>query len=112
MLVQKDVDNVASVSDATREPTAEAEPTGCEQSGLCSLKHVKSFMGDVYPSAGLKASLLVSEHQVDRPQLYTRGIINNPDMTGMCVICFVMKRRSACKPLQIVTGDRAPGLCY
>lgn len=38
-------------------PTPSTQGLACEASGLCSLGHVKPFKGDIWPSAGLKASV-------------------------------------------------------
>lgn len=44
-------------TDGDVEISTKQDPSGCRASGYCSMRHVSPFLGDVYPTAGIKACL-------------------------------------------------------
>lgn len=93
-LLLQDIDDTSSDASLGRGSDS-AEPTGCQESGYCSLKHVTSFMGDVYPSAGLKASLQVSSFWISyngAPMFYSEW----------CCCAEVLSRAPQCTDKQMI----------
>lgn len=55
--------SIATQTIATDSPALDTKGLACEASGLCSLGHVKPFKGDIWPSAGLKASIAARSYK-------------------------------------------------